>query len=52
MFEIITDDIVLINGDYFEYIDDFENEDFQLIPLCLGPALPHSPLPYSPEIPF
>lgn len=52
MLDFITADIVLINGDYFYYNDDFENGDFQLIHIYLGPKLPSSPLPYSPEIPF
>ncbi len=48
MFDLFTADIVLINGDYFYYIDNFDNNaPSELIPLHLGPNLP-----YSPEIPF
>jgi hypothetical protein len=48
MLDFITADIVLIDGDYFEYIDNSDcNAPSELIPLYFGPKLP-----YSPEIPF
>lgn len=48
MFEFITDNIVLIDGDYFEYIDNTDcNAPSVILPINLGPQVP-----YSPEIPF
>jgi len=48
MLEFITDDIVLLDGDYFLYIDNTDCGALsELVPLHLGPKVP-----YSPEIPF